>query len=186
MLISLIAAMDYNRVIGVGGGLPWSLPADMAWFKQQTAGKPIIIGRKTYLSIGKPLPGRSNIVVTRQHGFEAPGCLVAHDLDEVLNLAGAAREAVVIGGSVLYATALDRAERIYLTVVHGEFEGDTWFPEFSLNDWLIESSRHQREDAKNAYRTSYHVLTRRRLPVRDYTPALGLPAELRTHPARGN
>ncbi|MCB9520826.1 MAG: dihydrofolate reductase [Myxococcales bacterium] len=179
MLVSVIAAMDYGRVIGAGGKLPWHLPADLRWFKQQTGGKPILMGRKTYESIGRPLPGRTNIVLSRQHDLHIPGALVARDLDEALHLAGAAREVVVVGGSVLYAASLPIVERMYITVVHAELAGDTWFPEFSLNDWLVDSVRHVKDDAQNAYRTSYYVMSKRRVPVRDYPPSLGLPAELR-------
>lgn len=134
-VISLVAAMARNRVIGAGGRMPWHLPEDLKRFKKLTMGAPLIMGRKTHDSIGGPLPGRRNIVVTRRPGAIFRGCEVAHSLDEALALAGDAPEVFVIGGAELYRAALPRAERLYLTRIDAEYPGDTVFPEFDPADW---------------------------------------------------
>jgi dihydrofolate reductase len=134
MKISLIVAMGENRVIGVNNRMPWHLSADLKRFRQITMGKPIIMGRRTHESIGRPLPGRKNIVLTSDRNYAAPGCTVVHGLVEALREAGA-EEAMVIGGSSLYRDFLPKADRIYLTLIHREFEGDTFFPEFDPKDW---------------------------------------------------
>ena len=184
MNVSLIAAMDYNRDIGKGGQMPWHLPADLRWFKDCTRGKPVIMGRKTWESIGKPLPGRTNIVVTRQLDYFAGGCLIANDIASALSLAGAAPEVMIIGGSRIYASCMPIAQRMYVTVVHNEFEGDTWFPAFTLNEWIIDSVRHVKEDDKNPYRTSYYTLVRRKVPVREHPVVAGIPVEMRATTSR--
>ncbi|WP_243372489.1 dihydrofolate reductase [Geotalea sp. SG265] len=129
MIISLIAAMAENRVIGSHNALPWDLPADRKRFKALTLGHPVIMGRKTYESIGRPLPGRKNIVVTGQRGYRAEGCLIAHSLAEAIDLAGDGDEAFICGGGDLYRQALPLADRIYLTVIHRDYEGDVFFPQ---------------------------------------------------------
>jgi dihydrofolate reductase len=137
--IALIVAVAENGVIGRDGKLPWRIAEDMKWFKETTMGKPCIMGRKTWESFPKrPLPGRTNIVVTRDTSYVAEGGVVAHSLDEALAAAGreAAGETMVIGGADLYRAALPRAQRIYLTSVHGAFEGDTIFPEIDRDDWI--------------------------------------------------
>ena len=130
--ISLIAAMAENRVIGCKGSIPWHLPADLQRFRQLTMGHPLIVGRKTFESIGGSLPGRTIIVVTRQVHYRPEGCLVAKDLDEALSLAGDAEEIFVGGGGTLYRQALPLANRIYLTLVPGQYEGDAWFPDLPV------------------------------------------------------
>jgi dihydrofolate reductase len=132
---ALVAALARNRVIGAGNRLPWRLPADLARFKRLTMGAPVIMGRKTRESIGRPLPGRRNIVVTRAPAAAWEGCLVAHSLEEALALARDAAEAFVIGGAELYAQALPRAERLYLTLIDADCPGDAWFPEFDPAAW---------------------------------------------------
>ncbi|MBI3318945.1 MAG: dihydrofolate reductase [Candidatus Omnitrophica bacterium] len=127
MTVSLIVAVSRNGVIGNEGKLPWRLPADLKRFKQLTMGHPIIMGRKTFESIGKPLPGRTNIVITRQKNLQACGALVAHSLEEALRLCEKEQEAFVIGGASIYPEALGQADRIYLTEVHADFEGDARF-----------------------------------------------------------
>ncbi len=130
-MISLIAAMGKNRVIGVGGTLPWKLPADMKRFRWLTAHHPIIMGRKTFESIGKPLPNRTNIVVTRQPEFSALGCIITPSLEAAIEKAVAAPgadEIFIIGGGEIYKQAMNIAGRIYLTVIEKEFEGDAYFP----------------------------------------------------------
>ena len=137
MLISLIAAVAQNGVIGREGGLPWRLPEDLKFFKATTLGKPIIMGRKTFDSIGKPLPGRRNIVLTRDPHWRAPGIDVAHDLDGALRIArdSGADEAMIIGGADIYEMALPIARRIYLTRILREFDGDAQFPFIDPLEW---------------------------------------------------
>jgi len=138
-LVSLVAALARNRVIGAGNRMPWHLPEDLRRFKRLTMGAPVIMGRKTHESIleqtGSPLPGRRNIVVTRQPGARWDGCEVAGSLDAALAAAHAAPEVFVIGGAELYRLALPRADRLYLTLLDAEYPGDTLFPEFDAADW---------------------------------------------------
>jgi len=129
MIISLVVAMARNRVIGRAGTIPWDLPADRRRFRELTMGHSLIMGRKTFESIGRPLPGRETIVVTRQAGYRAAGCLVAHSLAEALAQARGSDEVFVCGGGELYREALPLAGRLYLTLLAAEVEGDTFFPE---------------------------------------------------------
>lgn len=137
MRISLIAAVAENGVIGREGGLPWRIPEDLKFFKATTLGKPVIMGRKTYISIGKPLPGRLNIVLTRDRTWHAQGVSTTHDLDRALRIAqdSGADEAMIIGGADIYEMALPMADRIYLTRIEREFEGDALFPSLDPQDW---------------------------------------------------
>ncbi len=146
MKLALIVATAANRVIGCENRLPWHLPEDLKYFKATTMGKPIIMGRKTYESIGRPLPGRANIVVTRQQTWQAPeGVMVAHDLSEALAIAeGAAKDAdevMVIGGAEIYRASINHAQRIYLTKIRKNFSGDAYFPELSPTEWLKVSEK---------------------------------------------
>lgn len=150
MIISLIAAMDRNRLIGRDNGLPWHLPDDFKHFKAVTLGKPVIMGRKTFESIGKPLPGRKNIIVSRS-GFQAEGIVVVNSLDQALAETADAKEVMVIGGANLYEQMINRADRMYLTHVDGQFEGDAWFPAFSLDEWEMVSSECFQADERNNY-----------------------------------
>jgi len=134
-LLSLIAAVAANGVIGARGGLPWRLPDDLRFFRAQTMGRPVIMGRRTWDSIGKPLPGRTNIVVSRRPGFSAPGAQVADSLDAALAQCADAAEAFVIGGAELYRAALPHADRLVLTEIRREFDGDVVFPEFDRAHW---------------------------------------------------
>ena len=129
MKISLIAAMAENRVIGSGSEIPWDLPDDRRRFRELTWGHPIVMGRKTFETFGAPLPGRDNIVLSRDRGFRAEGCRVVHDRDEVLLVASDADELFVCGGEDVYREFLPLADKIYLTVLHRELEGDVLFPE---------------------------------------------------------
>jgi len=138
-LLSLITAMDSNRLIGKNNALPWHLPADLAFFKQTTMGKPIIMGRKTFTSIGQVLPGRKNIVVTRDNNFKAPDCEIAVSIDHAITLAEESAEVMLIGGASLYQQTIERADIIYLTLIHHEFDGDTWFPEIDKKTWNLVS-----------------------------------------------
>jgi dihydrofolate reductase len=149
--LSLIVAMDENRLIGSANGLPWRMPADLEYFKRTTMGKPIVMGRKTFDSIGRALPGRRNIVVTRDPRFSAADCEVAGGIDEAIALCDGADEIMLIGGASLYRQTLHRATRIYLTRIHHGFEGDTWFPEFDESDWRLESEQRFAADDGNPY-----------------------------------
>ncbi len=144
--ISLIAAMAENRVIGRKGSIPWDLPEDRRRFRELTWGHPVVMGRRTFESIGRPLPGRLNIVLTRQEGYSAPGCLVAHTFPSALEATGEADEIFICGGGELYREALSRASRIYLTIVRGAFEGDALFPEIPAGEFR-EVERWEVEDA---------------------------------------
>ncbi|CAG0976182.1 dihydrofolate reductase [Anaerolineae bacterium] len=135
MKLSLIAALSSNRVIGIGNRMPWHLSADLKRFRSITWGKPMLMGRKTHESIGRPLPGRMNIVLTTDPHYDAVGCAVAHSLEEAMALAGDSEELVVIGGATLYERFLSDADRLYLTLIEREFEGDTYFPAASWEDW---------------------------------------------------
>lgn len=135
MRLSLIVAVGENGVIGANGKLPWHLPADLKHFKTLTLGKPVIMGRKTFESIGKPLPQRQNIVVSRRSDYVAPGARVVPDLDSALWAAADVDEAMVIGGEALYRAALPLADRIYWTEIHSAPDGDTFFPDFSRSEW---------------------------------------------------
>lgn len=161
MKISIIAAMDENRVIGYQGQMPWHLPADLKHFRQITMGKPIIMGRKTYESIGKPLDGRTNIIVTRNPGFQAPDCTVTHSLEEALQAAASEnpQEAVIIGGGNLYTQALPLADTLYLTQIQEQFNGDTYFPAWEPQQWQTLESTDHNPDAKNPYAYRFLTLT---------------------------
>ncbi len=161
MAIALIAAMGRNRVIGLAGALPWRLPADLRHFRLLTVGKPVLMGRKTFESIGKPLPDRTNIIVTRRFGFRAEGCAVFSDLESAFDAFRAAPELMVIGGASIYGQALSRATRIYLTVIDADFEGDTYFPEYDAASWITSKQSNHRADDRNAFDFSFRVLDRR-------------------------
>ena len=162
MKISLIWAMSDDRVIGIDNRLPWKLPADMRWFRRQTLGKPVIMGRKTFDSFGaKPLPQRLNIIVTRAHNYQAEGAQVVYSIDAALAAAAPAEEVMVIGGALLYQQLLPRADRLYLTLVHGSFAGDTRFPEVDWSEWR-ETERHDFDaDENNPWSYSFCILDRK-------------------------
>ena len=159
---SLVVAMARNRVIGRDNRLPWRRPADLAYFKQVTAGHPVVMGRRNYESIGKPLPGRLNIVVSRDPAFRAPGCTVVASLDEAWQAAGDAPEVSVIGGTSIFAEALATADRIHLTEVDADVPGDTWFPEFDRTEWREREVARHPADERHAYPFRIVVLDRRR------------------------
>lgn len=167
--LSFVVAMASNRVIGRDNGLPWRLPEDLKYFKQVTMGRPMIMGRKTFDSIGRPLPGRTNIVVTRQREWQAPGVAVAESLDHALRLArrqaetDCVPEVMLIGGADLFDQALPLCDRLYLTEVHADVQGDTFFPQLSISDWR-ETQRQDRpaenDQSSNGYDYSFVVLDR--------------------------
>jgi dihydrofolate reductase len=161
MIISLITAMDRNRLIGNNNQLPWHLPADFAHFKSVTMGKPVIMGRKTYESIGRPLPGRMNIVLSRDPDISFEGVACVSSFEQALVLAADAEEVMVIGGSTIYEMLLPRANRLYLTYVDAEFEGDAWFPEFDKDQWFELESVLRKADEKNLYDCRFVTLEKK-------------------------
>ena len=153
--------MAENRVIGVNNTLPWRLPADLRYFRQLTTGHHVIMGRRNYESIGKPLPDRTNIVITRNPAYQAPGCEVKHSLVDALHGIQDDPEVFVIGGAEIYRQAMADADRMYLTLVHADISGDTYFPEFDPQEW-DEISRTQHEaDEKNPYAYSFLIYDRK-------------------------
>ncbi|VAW76848.1 Dihydrofolate reductase [hydrothermal vent metagenome] len=160
MRVSLIAAMAENRVIGRNNQLPWRLSADLQRFKALTMGKPIIMGRKTWESIGRPLPGRTNIVVTRDASYQAEGCVVVHSVDQALKAAADSDEVMVIGGANLYQQLLERTDRLYLTQVKTNVEGDAWFPEFDMTQWHEIARESHSNDEKNDFDFEFVTLER--------------------------
>ena len=157
-MISLIVAMDKNRVIGVDNKLPWHLPADLKRFKALTNGHHIVMGRKTYESIGKPLPNRTNVIVTRQQDYKVEGCKIVHSLDAAMMVTQGDDEAFIIGGADLFKQAIKFADKVYLTVVDTKVaRGDTYFPELDPGRWkLVDKEQHQ-ADEKNPF--AYEYLT---------------------------
>jgi dihydrofolate reductase len=159
-MISYIVAMDKNRTIGKDNQLPWHLPADLKFFKRVTMGHPIIMGRKTYESIGKPLPGRENIVVTRNQEYMLEGCTVIHSVEALIKFAEEKKEEVfVIGGAELFKATFSNADRLYITMI--EHEGDTFFPEFKESDWKLVSQEKGPKDEKNPYDYSFNIYERK-------------------------
>lgn len=166
MKISLIVAMAQNRVIGRNNQLPWYLPEDLKYFKRVTMGKPVIMGRKTFESIGKPLPGRSNIVITRNPDYSSEGIKVvndmvsAQDLCESIAVVEGCEEAFIIGGADIFEQSLDIAHRLYLTMVHAEVEGDVYFPEYDQGQWQELGREDYFAEGPNPYDYSFSVLER--------------------------
>ncbi len=160
MMISLIAALAADRVIGMENAMPWNLPADLAWFKRNTLNKPVIMGRLTWESIGRPLPNRLNIVVSSQPG-NAEGVTWVSSIEEAINAAGDAEEIMVIGGGRIYAQLLNRADRLYLTHIDAEVEGDTHFPDYEPDEWESSFSEFHDADEKNSHSYCFEILDRR-------------------------
>lgn len=159
-VVSLIAAMAENRVIGCDNRLPWHLPADLRHFKALTIGKPIIMGRKTWESLPGLLPDRPHIVVTRDPDYRAEGCTLAHSIDEAVVAAGDALEVMVVGGAAFYTEMLPQANFIYLTLVHAEIEGDAFFPRYDPAEWEEAEREDYPADDKNPYPYSFITLKR--------------------------
>lgn len=154
-MISLIVAMGQNRVIGLRNKMPWHLPADLAYFKKMTTGHSVIMGRKTFQSIGRPLPNRTNIILTRDKSFAAEGCKVIYSITEAIELAKK-EDLFVIGGADIYQQFLPYVDQVYITQIHEEFEGDTFFPELNENWRMVASEKHDR-DEKNKYEYEFQV-----------------------------
>jgi dihydrofolate reductase len=160
MEISLVVAMDEDRLIGAHNALPWRLPADLKHFKRTTMGHPMVMGRCTWDSIGKALPGRLNIVVTSKPGYGAEGAVVVDSIEAAKGAAGDCDELMVIGGARIFEQVLPDADRIYLTEIHARFEGDTWFPQISEDQWICVSREDFHKDDKNPWDYSFMVLER--------------------------
>lgn len=158
--ISIIAALAENNTIGINGNLPWQIPADLKHFKKLTLHKPVIMGRKTFASLGKPLPERENIIVSRNPYFAAAGCHVVNSLKEALDYVKNQEEVMIIGGAQIYAEALPLANRLYLTRVHANIPGDTFFPQFNIKEWQEIAREDFLADAKNPYDYSFVTLVR--------------------------
>ncbi|MBM4217254.1 MAG: dihydrofolate reductase [Gammaproteobacteria bacterium] len=161
--LTLIVAVADNGVIGLEGGLPWKLSEDLRRFKQRTLGRPVVMGRKTWESFGRPLPGRTNIVVTRRTGYtvDSPGVIVVRNLDSAIEAAGEVEEIMIIGGAEIYALALPRAELVELTRVYATVEGDTLFPAMPPEDWQEIACTEYPADERNQYSMSFVTLQRR-------------------------
>ena len=161
MRLSIVVAMDSNRLIGKDNGLPWHLPADLAFFKKLTTGNTILMGRKTFDSIGRPLPNRRNIVITRNADIEITDCEVVNSIEKALSLVQSETEVMVIGGAKLYQQILPIADRLYITQVEGEFDGDTYFPHYDEDDWLEVSCESHQPDEKNKHAYHFIILKRK-------------------------
>ncbi|MGL6055204.1 MAG: type 3 dihydrofolate reductase [Vibrio metschnikovii] len=176
MLISMIAAMAHggkidksqdmylsnasSRIIGNENSMPWHLPADFAWFREHTLGKPVVMGRKTYESIGRPLPERHNIVISRDSSLEIEGVTVVSSVEEAINSAGNVDEIMVIGGGSIYRAFLPLAKRLYLTFIEADINGDTRFPEWG-SDWKVAEQRKYNKDSGNQFDMHFVVLERK-------------------------
>ncbi|WP_422135293.1 dihydrofolate reductase [Endozoicomonas sp. ALD040] len=167
MKIAMIAAVAKNHAIGINNKMPWYLPGDLRYFKAVTMGKPVIMGRKTFDSLRKPLPGRTNIVITRDKDWHHEGVRVVHSLEDAISLAedvsmiNGNEEIMVIGGEQIYRQALDRADRLYLTKVFKSFDGDAFFPEIDDSEWDITAREDQVSEDEQALEFSYQVLDRK-------------------------
>ena len=151
MAISLIAALGKNHVIGNENSLIWKIPNDMKRFREITNGKPVIMGRKTFESIGRPLPNRTNIIITNDKNYKARGCIVVHSLNDALEASKSADEIMVIGGAQIYSQFLPLADKMYLTIIDADFEGDAYFPKFDEKEWKIVG----KEDHSDNYNYSF-------------------------------
>jgi dihydrofolate reductase len=163
--ISILVAMAKNRVIGRNNALPWQLPPDLRRFKELTMGHHIVMGRKTYESIGRPLPGRTNVIITRQAGYQVPGAIVVASIDQALKVCSAGKEVdqeiFVIGGAQIYRQSLGLCQRIYITEIQQEFDGDTLFPELNQQEWREISREKHRLNDDNGLEYHFVVLDRR-------------------------
>lgn len=161
-MISFIVAMDKNRVIGNENKLPWHLPADLKFFKHVTMGHSIIMGRKTYDSIGSPLPGRENVIISRKKDYKAEGCKIIHSISDIVKMESETeKELFVIGGAEIFSETFQIADRLYLTLIDEEFSGDTFFPPFDKNEWELISKDKGIKDEKNPYDYYFCVYDRK-------------------------
>ncbi len=161
MNISIIAAVSHNNIIGNKNALPWNLPSDMKHFRETTMGKPVIMGDRTFESIGRPLPNRTNIVMSLDKNYNAPGCMVVHSIQRALDAAKKEKkEIMIIGGASIYKQFLPLANKMYLTFIHADFNGDTYFPEYNTRDWKETERIDIPTDEKNTYPHSFVTLER--------------------------
>ncbi|KAG1649066.1 Dihydrofolate reductase type 3 [Nymphon striatum] len=160
MKLSMIVAMGEDRVIGIDNKMPWHLPADLAWFKKTTLGSPIIMGRKTYDSIGRPLPGRLNIILSRNTDLKIEGCTVVNSLSDALKAAEGSDEVFIVGGAHLYEKFLQDADYLYITKIDAKFEGDTFFPDYTQYAWKQLDRIDNHADEKNPHPYSFITLER--------------------------
>jgi dihydrofolate reductase len=158
MNISIVVAMSSNSLIGRDGDLPWHLSADLQHFKSITMGKPMVMGRLTYESIGRPLPGRENIVLTRDPDYKADGCTIVHDLEQITSRCSDTEEIMIIGGAQLYIETIPLANKLFITEVHAELAGDTFFPDFDRKQWREIERQYFDADEKNDFDYSFVVL----------------------------
>ena len=156
-ILSMIVAHANNRVIGKNNDMPWHLPADLAYFKKTTLGKPIIMGRKTFQSIGRPLPGRKNIVISRDESYQVEGVEVVNSVEAALALVVDSEEVMVIGGGAIYQHCLAAAQRLYITHIDADIDGDTYFPDYDLSVWEKVASDIRPSDEKNQYQLDFSV-----------------------------
>ena len=161
MILSMIAAMDRNSVIGVNNDMPWHLPDDLRFFRRTTHGKPVIMGRKTWESIGRPLRKRLNIVLTRDRSFKAEGALVLHSVDDALEVVASVDEAFIAGGGEIYALFLERADRLYLTYIDCEVDGDVVFPAVDDAEWDVTWREPHATDERHQYAFEWVILDRK-------------------------
>ena len=157
MKLAIIVATDQQGLIGKENDLPWKLSADLQYFRRVTMGKPIIMGRNTHESIGRALPGRKNIIVTKNKSYQAEGCKVVNSIPDALLACEQVEEAMIMGGASLYEQFLPQADRLYLTQVHASLTGDTWFPDWQKNEWSELSREDHQADEKNEYAYSFIV-----------------------------
>ncbi|PKR78802.1 dihydrofolate reductase [Halalkalibacillus sediminis] len=160
-MISLIWAMDQHRVIGSENGMPWHLPNDLKFFKRVTSGSPVIMGRKTFESIGRPLPKRENIILTRDKDFKVDGCEIVHSWKELDPYFQRNEEVFIIGGAQLFEIALPQADRLYMSQIHESFDGDTFFPQFDLGDWRLIEEEEGVVDEKNEHEHTFYIFERK-------------------------
>ena len=160
-MISFLWAQDENGLIGNNNDLPWSLPADLKYFKETTMGHPIVMGRKTYESIGRPLPGRTNIILTRDQDYQAEGCHVFHAREDLLEwIKEKGSEVFITGGSEIFKLFLEDADRLYVTKIGATFEGNTYFPELDWKKWRLVSAEEGPKDEKNPYDYEFQIYER--------------------------
>jgi dihydrofolate reductase len=162
MVVSMIAAMDQNRLIGNGPDIPWQMPVDRRHFRDMTIGKPVVMGRKTFETLKRPLGKRRNIILTRNTTYAAPkGCIVAHSVEEILKLCAGTEELMICGGAPIYEAFLPHANRLYLTQIHATFKGDVYFPAFDTEAWQEVKRIDGEPDEKNPYSYSFLFLERK-------------------------
>jgi dihydrofolate reductase len=157
--MEIVVAMTDNFVIGANGDMPWHLPADLQHFKKLTSGGAIVMGRRTWESIGRPLPNRKNIIVTRQDGFRADGATVVHSLDEAVQ-AASGKKLFIIGGGEIYKSSLDRATLLHITRIHTTIDGDTYFPEVDTSSWKLCASTNRPSDSNNCHSMTFESWSR--------------------------